>query len=186
MTRDSERKENKYLLKIYTNKNICIKMWEKYSKHNDNVLQFLSFLFIWKQVPERTSVSPGTVATPVFLPGKSHGQRILGATVHAVTKSQTQLSDWTAAADTGTTRALLWDTAGQHPCWPDLSLLRTLQGFGFRTTRGSVHADKSLVSQDLLWEVPPEGKGHPPNRRQSNSWHNFSASEVHMDSSKGD
>ena len=51
----------------------------------------------------------------------------------------------------------------------DLSLLRTLQDFGFRTTRGSVHADKSLVSQDLLWEVPPEGKGHPPNRRQSNS-----------------
>ena len=30
--------------------------------------------------------------TPVFLPGKSHGQRSLGATVHRVTKSQTQLS----------------------------------------------------------------------------------------------
>jgi len=30
--------------------------------------------------------------TPVFLPEKSHGQRSLQATVHEVTKSQTQLS----------------------------------------------------------------------------------------------
>ena len=30
--------------------------------------------------------------TPVFLPGKSHGQRSLGATVHGVSKSQTGLS----------------------------------------------------------------------------------------------
>ena len=32
--------------------------------------------------------------TPVFLPGKLHGQRNLVATVHGVTKSQTQLSEW--------------------------------------------------------------------------------------------
>ena len=33
--------------------------------------------------------------TPVFLPGKSHGQRILaGYTVHGVAKSRTQLSDF--------------------------------------------------------------------------------------------
>ena len=31
--------------------------------------------------------------TPVFLPGESHGQRSLGATVHRVSKSQTGLSD---------------------------------------------------------------------------------------------
>ena len=152
MTRDSERKENKYLAKIYTDKNRCIKMWEKYSKHSDKVLQLLSFLFVWKQVPERTSVSPGTVATAAFLPEKSHGQRILGAPVHGVAKSQTQLSVWTAAADTGTARDPLWDTAGQHPCQQDLSLLRTCQCFGFRTTRGSVHADESLALQDLLGE----------------------------------
>ena len=34
--------------------------------------------------------------TPVFLPGKSHGHRSLGATVHGVTKSWTSLSNWTA------------------------------------------------------------------------------------------
>ena len=32
---------------------------------------------------------------PVFLPQKSHGQRSLVSLWHAVTKSQTQLSDWT-------------------------------------------------------------------------------------------
>ena len=31
--------------------------------------------------------------TAVFLPGESHGQRSLAATVHGVTESQTQLSD---------------------------------------------------------------------------------------------
>ena len=31
--------------------------------------------------------------TPIFLPGKSHGQRSLGATVHGVVMSQTRLSD---------------------------------------------------------------------------------------------
>ena len=35
-------------------------------------------------------------ATPVLLPGKSHGQRSLaGNTVHGVAKSRTQLSDFT-------------------------------------------------------------------------------------------
>ena len=34
---------------------------------------------------------------PVFLPGKSHGQRSLWATVHGVTRSQTRLSDQTTA-----------------------------------------------------------------------------------------
>ena len=29
--------------------------------------------------------------TPVFLPGESHGQRSLAATVHGVTQSQTRL-----------------------------------------------------------------------------------------------
>ena len=34
--------------------------------------------------------------TPIFLPGKSHGQRILvGYTVHGVSKSRTQLSNFT-------------------------------------------------------------------------------------------
>ena len=32
--------------------------------------------------------------TPVFLPGKSHGQRSLAGSVHGVTKSQTWLNDW--------------------------------------------------------------------------------------------
>ena len=31
--------------------------------------------------------------TPVFLPGKSHGQSSLGATVQGVAKSQTQLNN---------------------------------------------------------------------------------------------
>ena len=33
--------------------------------------------------------------TSVFLPGKSHGQRSLVATVHGVAKSQTRVSDYT-------------------------------------------------------------------------------------------
>ena len=33
-------------------------------------------------------------ATPLFLPGEPHGQRILLAAVHGFTKSQTQLSSW--------------------------------------------------------------------------------------------
>ena len=33
-------------------------------------------------------------ATSVFLPGESHGQRSLAATVHGVTKSRTRLSDY--------------------------------------------------------------------------------------------
>ena len=33
--------------------------------------------------------------TPVLLPGKSHGQRSLGAAVHGVTESWTRLSDFT-------------------------------------------------------------------------------------------
>ena len=33
--------------------------------------------------------------TPVPLPGKSHGWRSLGATVHSVVKCQTRLSDFT-------------------------------------------------------------------------------------------
>ena len=36
-------------------------------------------------------VSPA-LATPVFLPGESHGRGAWWATVHGVTKSQTQLS----------------------------------------------------------------------------------------------
>ena len=36
-------------------------------------------------------------ATAIFLPGKSCGQRSLGATVHGVTKNWTRLSDETAA-----------------------------------------------------------------------------------------
>ena len=35
----------------------------------------------------------GNPLHPVFLPGEFHGQRNLGATVHGVTKSWTQLSD---------------------------------------------------------------------------------------------
>ena len=37
------------------------------------------------------------IPTPVFLPGKVHGQRSLVAAVHEVTKSQTHLSNWVAA-----------------------------------------------------------------------------------------
>ena len=39
--------------------------------------------------------------TPVFLPGKSHGQRTLGATVAGVAESQTQLSNWAETAAGG-------------------------------------------------------------------------------------
>ena len=37
------------------------------------------------KIPWRRDWQP----TPVFLPGESYGQRILGATVHGVTKDQT-------------------------------------------------------------------------------------------------
>ena len=43
-----------------------------------------------RKIPWRRKWQP----TPVFLPGKSHGQRSLaGYTVHGVTKNQTQLSE---------------------------------------------------------------------------------------------
>ena len=32
--------------------------------------------------------------TPVFMPGKSHGPRSLGGSIHGVTKSRTQLSNF--------------------------------------------------------------------------------------------
>ena len=44
----------------------------------------------WK-IPCRSKWQP----TPVFLPEKPNGQRSLVTTVHGVTKSRTQLSDWT-------------------------------------------------------------------------------------------
>ena len=40
--------------------------------------------------------------TPVFLPGESHAQRSLAATVHTVAKSQTQLSHYHTHAYTHT------------------------------------------------------------------------------------
>ena len=39
-----------------------------------------------------------TQPSPVFLPGKSHGQRSLGAIVHGVAKSRTWQHNWTHAA----------------------------------------------------------------------------------------
>ena len=43
--------------------------------------------------------------TPVFVPGKSHGQRSLGTTVHGVTESRTRLKSLT-------TLVLDWDVYG--------------------------------------------------------------------------
>ena len=45
-----------------------------------------------KHIPWRRKWQP----TPVCSPGKSHGQRSLGATVHEIPKSWTQLSNYTA------------------------------------------------------------------------------------------
>ena len=39
--------------------------------------------------------------TPIFLPGKFHGQRNLWATVHGAAISQTQLSNWSCARTLG-------------------------------------------------------------------------------------
>ena len=39
------------------------------------------------------SLEEETATTPVFLPGESHGQRSLAATVRGVSESQTGLSD---------------------------------------------------------------------------------------------
>ena len=47
-------------------------------------------LWVWK-IPWREKWQP----TPVFLPGKFHRQRSLAGCSPGVTKSQTQLSDWT-------------------------------------------------------------------------------------------
>ena len=44
-----------------------------------------------RKIPWRRKWQP----TPVLLPGESHGGRSLGATVHGVAKSRTQLSDFT-------------------------------------------------------------------------------------------
>ena len=46
--------------------------------------------WVWK-IPWRQHWLP----TPIFFPGKSHGQRSLEATVHRVSKNWTVLSDWT-------------------------------------------------------------------------------------------
>ena len=43
------------------------------------------------KIPWRRKWQP----TPVFLPGKSHGQRTLLAAVHGVVQSRTRLSDFT-------------------------------------------------------------------------------------------
>ena len=49
----------------------------------------------WVQPLGREDLLEKEMAThPVFLPGKSHGQRSLQAIVHAVAKSWTQLSDF--------------------------------------------------------------------------------------------
>ena len=45
--------------------------------------------------------------TPVFLPGKYHGQRRLVASIHGVSESQTSLSDWTAISLMGRFRPRL-------------------------------------------------------------------------------
>ena len=45
--------------------------------------------WVWK-ITWRRAWQP----SPVFLPGESHGQRSLWATVHEVTKNQTRLCDW--------------------------------------------------------------------------------------------
>ena len=47
----------------------------------------LSFYLWIRRIPWRRAWQP----TPVFLPGESHGQRSLGATIHRIAKSQTQL-----------------------------------------------------------------------------------------------
>ena len=43
-----------------------------------------------EKIPWRRTWQP----TPVFLPGKSHGQRSLAGSVHGESKSQTHLSDF--------------------------------------------------------------------------------------------
>ena len=43
-----------------------------------------------RKIPWRRKWQPN----PVFLPGKSHRQKTCWATVHGITKSWTQLSDW--------------------------------------------------------------------------------------------
>ena len=49
--------------------------------------------WVWscvREIPWRRKLLP----PPVLLPGKSHGQRNLAATIHGVEKWQTRLSDW--------------------------------------------------------------------------------------------
>ena len=48
-----------------------------------------------RKIPWRRKWQP----IPVFLPGKSHGQRSLVGYLHEVTKSWTWLSDWTTATN---------------------------------------------------------------------------------------
>ena len=52
------------------------------------VKYLLSMQEIWVQsLGQEDPLEEGMATTPVFLPGESHGQRSLGATVHGVTKS---------------------------------------------------------------------------------------------------
>ena len=77
--------------------------------------------------------------TPVFLPGKFHGQRSLGgATVHRFTKSQIRLSYW----------AQLLQEAGPLP-GPETGLLSNAWKW---IVWGDTYADKA---RDFI------GKGHP-------------------------
>ena len=47
----------------------------------------------WVQsLGQEDPLEEGMATTQVFLPGESHGQRSLAATIHGVTKSQTRLN----------------------------------------------------------------------------------------------
>ena len=59
--------------------------------------QEMQVRFLGGKIPWRRTQQP----TPVFLPGKSHGQRALAAIVHRVTKSQVQLKGLSTDAHYG-------------------------------------------------------------------------------------
>ena len=59
--------------------------------------------------------------TPVFLLGESHGQRSLQATVHRVTKSQTQLSDTHTHTHTHTLLFTSTEDVGGEEKWEQIA-----------------------------------------------------------------
>ena len=88
--------------------------------------------------------------TPVFLPGKSHGQRSLWAVVHGVTTSQTWLSEWSCKH-----AYTLWDRLDTEQVW-------TGSGFTFLFT--AALQSLTIIHQGSVFQI--WGKNSPHSKKK--------------------